>query len=340
MSDRALSSSAINLLLQALPVSSADQLLAALCDVWTQETGATSLFVSLVIDGRLNGRFSSSDDSSDSVEISGRLESPVDDWSSARALNAAAKLSGGEGQFQSDLLRTIAVVEFEFEQRMIGGVLCFDRASDDQFSTELIEVSARLIAQLRSQGCRVSAHDLQRQKLEAMAEFAAGAGHEINNPIATIAGRASLLLRSEADPERRRALETIGGQAYRVRDMIGDAMTIARPPAPVPTRFAGANVVRDVLDRFTRQIEASDIEVSVKLDDALEVFADHQQFAVVVAALIRNGIEAIERREVPGPGEANIDRPDARGRCGSSGSESTAVSLTQRSCRFRTTEPA
>ena len=47
---------------------------------------------------------------------------------------------------------------------------------------------------------------VEAEKLEAMAEFAAGAGHEINNPLTIIAGRAQLFLQGEADPERRRAL--------------------------------------------------------------------------------------------------------------------------------------
>lgn len=34
-------------------------------------------------------------------------------------------------------------------------------------------------------------------RLEALAEFAAGAGHEINNPLATIIGRAQQLLKDE-----------------------------------------------------------------------------------------------------------------------------------------------
>lgn len=70
---------------------------------------------------------------------------------------------------------------------------------------------------------------IEISKLEALGEFAAGAGHEINNPVATIAGRAQLLLASEVDSERRHALEIIGGQALRIRDMIGDVMLFARP---------------------------------------------------------------------------------------------------------------
>ena len=40
-------------------------------------------------------------------------------------------------------------------------------------------------------------------RLESLAEFAAGAGHELNNPVATIVGRVQLLLRDETDPARR-----------------------------------------------------------------------------------------------------------------------------------------
>ncbi len=57
---------------------------------------------------------------------------------------------------------------------------------------------------------------VEAEKIAAMAEFAAGAGHEINNPLAVIAGRAQLLLRDEADPERRRDLALMNAQAMRV----------------------------------------------------------------------------------------------------------------------------
>ncbi len=74
---------------------------------------------------------------------------------------------------------------------------------------------------------------LEAEKLEALAEFAAGAGHEINNPLTVISGRAQLLLRDEKDPERRRTLALIRAQAVRVNEMIADMRLFARPPEPV-----------------------------------------------------------------------------------------------------------
>jgi len=67
-----------------------------------------------------------------------------------------------------------------------------------------------------------------------IADFAAGAGHEMNNPLAVISGRAQLLLRDEHDVERRHALALIRTQALRVHEMIADLMLFARPPAIKP----------------------------------------------------------------------------------------------------------
>ena len=46
---------------------------------------------------------------------------------------------------------------------------------------------------------------LKTQKLTALAEFAAGAGHEINNPLAVISGQAQYLLNRCAEPGHERA---------------------------------------------------------------------------------------------------------------------------------------
>ncbi len=56
---------------------------------------------------------------------------------------------------------------------------------------------------------------LQTAKREALKEFAYGAGHELNNPLANIASRAQTLLREESHPERRRRLAAINTQAFR-----------------------------------------------------------------------------------------------------------------------------
>lgn len=136
---------------------------------------------------------------------------------------------------------------------------------------------------------------LQQAKLESLAEFAAGAGHEINNPVATIVGRAQLLLSTETDPDRRHSLEVIGGQALRIRDMIGDVMLFGRPPVPrcisLPLSELVAEAIRSQESLTSRQ--AAIIEADVAED--LRIWADRTQLLVVLTALLRNSLEVADR---------------------------------------------
>jgi signal transduction histidine kinase len=63
------------------------------------------------------------------------------------------------------------------------------------------------------------------------------------------------------DPEQRRLLATIGGQALRVRDMIGDVMLFARPPAPHPESLDLSAAVADVLDRLRDELAESSLVI-------------------------------------------------------------------------------
>ena len=135
---------------------------------------------------------------------------------------------------------------------------------------------------------------LLAEKLEAMAEFAAGAGHEINNPVAVIAGRAQLFLQGETDPERRRALALMNAQAKRVYEMITDMMLFARPPAPAHT----AVELVAIIDRIIDDLKPAATEQAISLSRSgsagpIEIEADPEQLNVALRAMCRNSLEAI-----------------------------------------------
>ncbi len=139
--------------------------------------------------------------------------------------------------------------------------------------------------------------------LAALAEFAAGAGHEINNPLATIVGRVQQLLRDETDPARRQALVTIGAQAYRVRDMIGDVMLFARPPVPRPERCRLEDLLQGVLKQWRSTTDWPGVTVVPGPTAGIALQVDPVQFAVALHELLRNAAEAI----VPGSGEIRVE---------------------------------
>ena len=140
-------------------------------------------------------------------------------------------------------------------------------------------------------------------KLEAMAEFAAGAGHEINNPLATIVGRAQMLLKDERDPQRRQMLVLIGAQAYRIRDMIGDAMLFGRPPLPSLQTVVLADLIQTTLQKQSADLVNDNCTVAVDVAGCLALKADPTQLSIVLNELLRNSRQALQSA---GGGEIHI----------------------------------
>jgi signal transduction histidine kinase len=135
---------------------------------------------------------------------------------------------------------------------------------------------------------------LEAEKLAALAEFAAGAGHEINNPLAVISGRAQLLLADEPDPERRRELSVIHRQALRIHEMISDLMHFARPAQPQFALVAVDELLADVVKRLATR--AAEIGARITIDTpagALALWGDRNQLAVALSVVIENAIDAL-----------------------------------------------
>jgi signal transduction histidine kinase len=138
---------------------------------------------------------------------------------------------------------------------------------------------------------------LETEKLEALAEFAAGAGHEINNPLAIIGGRAQLLLKDETDPERRRELALVNAQVKRAHEMIADMRLFARPPQPEPETVDLVALVDRLLGDLGPQASERAISLSRSGDEGpMEIEADPAQLDVALRAVCRNALEAIGHR--------------------------------------------
>jgi signal transduction histidine kinase len=140
---------------------------------------------------------------------------------------------------------------------------------------------------------------LEQEKLEALAEFAAGAGHEINNPLAVISGRAQLLLQDETDHDRRQDLAMIHAQARRVHEMIAGLMLFARPPQANRTPVEVGSLISEVIDAYSDNIPGDPQPRLCLPAEEAWVLADALLLKQSLGALLDNAREATPAGETP-----------------------------------------
>ena len=150
---------------------------------------------------------------------------------------------------------------------------------------------ARLHAALRRRA-EGESESLRLAKLSALAEFAAGAGHEINNPLAVISGQAQYILSHEEDwlasdeeGSSHEALAKIIGQTKRIHGILRELMQFARPPV---ARYATIDLVA-----LLRDIATTHNVAFAPPGEAVSVRIDAEQVKTALGCLVRNALEAI-----------------------------------------------
>jgi len=138
------------------------------------------------------------------------------------------------------------------------------------------------------------------QSLLAVAEMAAGAAHELNNPLSVVSGRAQLLSDAEDDPEKKRMLKQIQDNAKELSNIIDDLMGFAQPEPP---RFAETNI-RQMLDEAVQltvqktKLEEPDIQFDIA-EDSENVLVDSAQIASAIANILSNSLESYSKGSGP-----------------------------------------
>jgi signal transduction histidine kinase len=130
-------------------------------------------------------------------------------------------------------------------------------------------------------------------KLDALAEFAAGAGHELNNPLAVIVGRAQLLLGRADDPDTVRSLKIILAQAQRTHRILRDLMFVARTPTPRPRACRPSEILRACAAGLQEECESRQIRLVSEIDAGeTQSWTDPDALGHLAEVLLRNAIQA------------------------------------------------
>ncbi len=176
-------------------------------------------------------------------------------------------------------------VEMVLWRTEVGGAL--------HYTASFTDLSERHAAALQIEQQREALR--QSEKLTAMGSLLAGVAHELNNPLAIVMGRASLLEeKCEEQPELRGDAQRIREAAERCGRIVRTFLNMARQKPTERRNVALNDLVRAALDMLGYTFRSHGIEVQLELAAELpEVQADADQIGQVVLNLLVNAQQAL-----------------------------------------------
>src|SRR5712675_3390871 len=143
---------------------------------------------------------------------------------------------------------------------------------------------------------RLQAQMVQTEKLVSLGQLAAGAAHEINNPLAAILGFSDLLADDTSLPEKARAISgKIRDQARRTKTLVGNLLSFARQVPAERTLLDLNTVVTNAVQLRALDLRNSGTKIELKLESVLPgVRGDGNQLMQVFFNIVSNAVDAME----------------------------------------------
>jgi len=160
---------------------------------------------------------------------------------------------------------------------------------------------------------RLQAQMVQSEKLVSLGELAAGAAHEINNPLTAILGYSDLLADDESLPERARGTAAkIREQARRTKNLVQNLLSFARQVPAERTLLDINTVVSNAVQLRALDLHSGGCSIELHLESVLPgVRGDNNQLMQVFFNIISNALDAMA--EHSGSGTLTIRTQRDRG---------------------------
>jgi signal transduction histidine kinase len=143
---------------------------------------------------------------------------------------------------------------------------------------------------------RIQRQFVQAEKLASLGQLAAGAAHEINNPLAAILGYSELLADDpKATEKSRNVAEKIREQARRTKEVVGSLLSFAQPRPAERTLLDIGSILSSALD--LRRLDLGEKRIRIEMQNEAHipgVRGDASQLLQVFFNLISNAVDAME----------------------------------------------
>ena len=154
----------------------------------------------------------------------------------------------------------------------------------------LLRESTKNLEQLQ----RAQSQLIQKERLAGIGQLVSGVAHELNNPLTAVMGYSDLLKDQAAEGDAQKKLERLGTEARRMKKIIDNLISFARPQQEGRRQLDIATVVRDSLLLCEYQWKSLGINFELHFAPNLpRIPINEGQFKQVFVNLFSNAAQAV-----------------------------------------------
>jgi signal transduction histidine kinase len=145
---------------------------------------------------------------------------------------------------------------------------------------------------------RAQSQLVQKERLAGVGQLVAGVAHELNNPLTAVMGYSDLLIDQASEGASRQKLERLGTEARRMKRIIDNLISFARPQHEGRRLVDLGVIARESLMLCEYQLRNNGIDVEMNFaPDLPRIALNEGQFKQVFVNLLSNSAHALEQAQ-------------------------------------------
>jgi signal transduction histidine kinase len=204
-----------------------------------------------------------------------------------------------------DKLETRFVFPLQVMNSIKGMVFMTDKTNNASFSKEELSLLRDIIDQGSFAIENVLLNQIQVDRLKRMyhsermsniGQLAAGAAHEIRNPLTSIRSTIQFLMRNISIPEEKKLVNNLLNEVDRINDIIQGLLSFSKPEDSRTETVDIDHILRETVQLISKTADRKDIQINYTISTfKVKINANSKQLKQVFLNILINAIQAIEK---------------------------------------------
>ena len=201
-------------------------------------------------------------------------------------------------------LETVLIYPLKTNDRFKGAILLTQREDNQPYYSHDLEILSILLDNAVLAIENVAYHEervahlkhiYRTDRLALIGQLAAGAAHEIRNPLTSIKSMIQYVKSDIQEPKKQDMINNVLQEVDRINDILTGLLSFSRQNNPVKREFDLAGLIDQTIDFIRKTRIKKQITISMSCFSAsVPIVADHDQLKQVLMNIILNAIDAIE----------------------------------------------